>query len=129
MESLAARDSVGTSTPGRYFPDNTPWASGDQTICETSFAALYTNLVEPGLISLETLLERMSAGPARAYGLDAPKVAVGAPANLVLLDTQASWQVTEDGFKSRSKNSWLIGEKLRGRVRATIAAGRLVHES
>jgi dihydroorotase len=37
--------------------------------------------------------------------------------------------VAEDDLKSRSKNSWLIGEKLRGRVRATIAAGRLVHES
>ena len=96
---------------------------------ETSFAALYTHLVEPGLLSLETLLERMSAGPARAYGLELPKIAVGSPANLVLLDTQASWQVAEDGFRSRSKNSWLIGEKLRGRVRATIAAGRLVHES
>jgi dihydroorotase len=96
---------------------------------ETAFSALYTHLVEPGLISLETLLERMSAGPARAYGFDAPRIAVGAPANLVLLDTQASWQVSEDGFKSRSKNSWLIGEKLRGRVRATVAAGRLVHES
>jgi dihydroorotase len=96
---------------------------------ETAFSSLYTHLVEPGLISLETLLERMSAGPARAYGLDAPKIAVGAPANAVLLDTQASWRVAEDGFKSRSKNSWLIGEKLRGRVRATIAAGRLVHES
>jgi dihydroorotase len=96
---------------------------------ETAFSALYTHLVDPGLVSLETLLERMSAGPARAYGLDAPKIAVGAPANLVLLDTQASWQVAEDGFKSRSKNSWLIGEKLKGRVRATIAAGRLVHES
>jgi dihydroorotase len=96
---------------------------------ETSFSALYTHLVEPGLLSLETLLERMSAGPARAYGLEAPRIAVGAPANLVLLDTQASWQVSEDGFRSRSKNSWLIGEKLRGRVRATVAAGRLVHES
>ena len=96
---------------------------------ETAFAALYTNLVEPGLLPLETLLERMSAGPSRAYGLEPPKVAVGAQANLVLLDTQASWQVAEDGFKSRSKNSWLLGEKLRGRVRATIAAGRLVHGS
>ena len=96
---------------------------------ETSFSALYTHLVEPGLLSLETLLERMSAGPARAYGLEAPRIAVGAPANIVLLDTQASWQVSEDGFRSRSKNSWLIGEKLRGRVRATVAAGRLVHES
>ena len=96
---------------------------------ETSFSALYTHLVEPGLLPLETLLERMSAGPASAYGLEAPRIAVGAPANLVLLDTQASWQVSEDGFRSRSKNSWLIGEKLRGRVRATVAAGRLVHES
>jgi len=96
---------------------------------ETSFSALYTHLVEPGLLPLETLLERMSAGPARAYGLEAPRIAVGAPANIVLLDTQASWQVSEDGFRSRSKNSWLIGEKLRGRVRATVAAGRLVHES
>jgi dihydroorotase len=96
---------------------------------ETAFSALYTHLVEPGLLSLETLLERMSAGPARAYGLEAPRIAVGAPANLVLLDTQASWQVTEGGFRSRSKNSWLLGETLRGRVRATIAAGRLVHEA
>jgi dihydroorotase len=96
---------------------------------ETAFSALYTHLVEPGLVSLELLLERMSAGPARAYGLEAPRIAVGAPANLVLLDTQASWQVAEDGFRSRSKNSWLLGAKLRGRVRATVAAGRLVHES
>ena len=96
---------------------------------ETSFSALYTHLVEPGLLPLETLLERMSAGPARAYGHEAPRIAVGARANIVLLDTQASWQVSEDGFRSRSKNSWLIGEKLRGRVRATVAAGRLVHES
>ena len=37
---------------------------------ETAFAALYTHLVEPGLVRLETLLERMSAGPARIFGLE-----------------------------------------------------------
>ena len=95
---------------------------------ETAFAALYTFLVEPGLLSLETLLERMSAGPARAYGLDSPRIAVGAPANLVLLDENASWQVKERGFRSRSSNSWLLGKTLKGRVRATIADGRLVYE-
>jgi len=46
---------------------------------ETAFSALYTHLVEPGLLKLETLLERMSAGAARAYGLDAPRIAVGRP--------------------------------------------------
>src|SRR5947209_9527826 len=44
---------------------------------ETAFAALYTRLVDPGLLPLATLLERMSAGPARAYGLDEPRVTVG----------------------------------------------------
>jgi dihydroorotase len=96
---------------------------------ETAFSALFTHLVGPGLIPLGTLIERMSTGPAQAYGLEAPRVAVGARANLVLLDTEASWRVTEDGFQSRSTNSWLIGETLKGRVRATIAGGRLVHEA
>ncbi|HEX7310043.1 MAG TPA: dihydroorotase [Gaiellaceae bacterium] len=96
---------------------------------ETAFAALYTFLVEPGVVPLETLLERMSAGPSRAYGLEPPRIAVGAPANLVLLDPNAMWQVTEGGFRSRSTNSWLLGKTLKGKVLATVADGRLVHEA
>jgi dihydroorotase len=93
---------------------------------ETAFAALYTHLVEPGLVPLETLLERMSAGAARAYGLEEPRVAVGTPANLVLLDLKASYRITEAAFRSRSVNSWLLGETVKGAVRTTIAAGRVV---
>ena len=52
----------------------------------------------------------------------------GAEANLVLLDTDATWRVTEDGFRSRSANSWLLGQELKGAVRMTVAAGRIVHE-
>ena len=95
---------------------------------ETAFAALYTYLVEPGLVPFETVLERMSGGPARAYGLEPPRISVGAPANLVLIDEKASWQVTESGFRSRSVNSWLLGKTLKGQVRMTIAAGRVVFE-
>jgi dihydroorotase len=93
---------------------------------ETAFAALYTHLVEPGLVPLETVLERMSAGPARAYGLDEPRIAVGKAANLVLLDLKASYRITEETFRSRSINSWLLGQTVKGAVRATIADGRLV---
>jgi dihydroorotase len=95
---------------------------------ETAFAALYTSLVEPGVLPLETVLERMSAGPAPVYGLDRPRIAVGAPANLVLLDTAATWRVEESEFRSRSANSWLLGQTLKGRVRMTVAAGKVVHE-
>ena len=94
---------------------------------ETAFSVLHTELVDPGVLALETLLERMSAGPARIFGLEPPRVEVGAPANLVLLDPQATWRVRESRFRSRSANSWLLGRKLKGRVKATVAAGRLVH--
>jgi dihydroorotase len=95
---------------------------------ETAFSALLTFIVEPGLVPLETILERMSSGPARAYGLDEPRIAVGAKANLVLLDTEATWRVEEGGFRSRSANSWLLGRTLKGRARMTVAAGRVAYE-
>jgi dihydroorotase len=96
---------------------------------ETAFASLYTNLVEPRVVSLETVLERMSAGPAAIFGLDRPRIAVGAPANVTLIDTNASWRVKPSGFRSRSANSWLLGKRLQGRVKLTVAAGRVVHEA
>ncbi len=96
---------------------------------ETAFAALYTHLVRPGLLGLETLLERLSAGPARSLGLERPRIAVGAPANLVLLDLEATWRVREACFRSRSANSWLLGERLHGKVTTTIAAGRVAYEA
>jgi dihydroorotase len=96
---------------------------------ETAFSALYTHLVDPGLIRLETLLERMSAGPARIFGLDRPRIEVGAPANVTLIDPAASWRVAEDGFRSRSTNSWCVGRTLRAKVRMTVADGRVAFES
>ncbi len=94
---------------------------------ETAFAALNTHLVHPGLVPLATLLERMSAGPARIYGLERPRIAVGAPANLVLLDLEATWRVDERSFRSKSVNSWLLGEEVSGTVVLTFAAGRLAY--
>jgi len=94
---------------------------------ETAFAAIYTNLVEPGQLDLGLVLERMSAGPARTFGLPVPRIEVGESANLVLLDLDATWTVTEDRFASKSVNSWLLGETLTGTVVKTIADGRVVY--
>jgi dihydroorotase len=93
---------------------------------ETAFAALHTQLVLPGVLPLATVLERMSAGPAHIYGLDRPRIAVGAPANLVLLDLAAPWRVDEGRFRSRSANSWLLGATLQGAVLQTVADGKVV---
>ncbi len=94
---------------------------------ETAFSAIYTLLVEPGELDLGLVLERMSAGPARIFGLPVPTVEEGARANLVLIDLDTTWRVSCDGFRSKSANSWLLGETLHGTIVKTIADGRVVY--
>jgi dihydroorotase len=95
---------------------------------ETAFAVLNTRLVRSGLLPLATLVDRMSTGPARIFGIDRPRIAVGATANLVILDLEREWDVRADGFRSRSANSWLLGETLTGSVVMTIAAGATAYQ-
>ena len=89
---------------------------------ETAFAALYTELVMSGVIELETIVERLSAGAA-LYGLPTPQIAVGEPANLCLVDLEARFEVGAEGYVSRSSNCCFHGRALYGRVQLTLAAG------
>jgi dihydroorotase len=93
---------------------------------ETAFAALHTELVLPGTIDLALLVERM-AGGAEPFGLQRPSLAPGSEANVVLCDLGAEWTVGEDGYESRSSNSWCAGRKLTGRVLMTVAAGQIAY--
>jgi dihydroorotase len=91
---------------------------------ETAFAALHTELVLPGVIDLALLVERM-AGGAEPFGIERPTLAPGSEANVALCDLGAEWTVGEDGYESRSQNSWCAGRTLTGRVLVTVAAGRV----
>ncbi len=89
---------------------------------ETAFAALYTDLVLGGELALDILVERMSGG-AELYELAAPRIAVGRPANLCLVDLDARYVVGADGYVSRSSNSAFHGRTLQGQVLLTLAGG------
>jgi dihydroorotase len=93
---------------------------------ETAFAALHTELVLPGTIELGLLIERM-AGGAEPFGLERPALAPGSEANVVLCDLAAEWTVGEEGYESRSENSWCAGRKLTGRVLMTLAGGQVAY--
>jgi dihydroorotase len=93
---------------------------------ETAFAALYTELVLPGELELAIVVERMTAG-AGLYELPTPRIAVGEEANLCLVDLDATWEVGEDGYVSRSTNSCFHGRRLHSRVMLTLAAGAVVY--
>lgn len=93
---------------------------------ETSFASVYTNIVLPGLISLDVVVERMSAG-ARLMDLQTPLIKQGEAANLVLVDLEKEWTAGDGGYYSRSENCCFDGNKLKGQVQMTVAAGAVVY--
>jgi dihydroorotase len=93
---------------------------------ETAFAAVYTDLVLPGVLPLALVVEKLSAGAA-PMDLPTPRIAVGEPANLCLVDLDAEWEVGEHGYESRSENCCFAGRRLQGRVLATLAAGGVAY--
>ncbi len=97
-------------------------AAMGSTGLETAFAALFTELVLPGELPLEVVVERMSAGGA-LYGLPTPQIGPDQPANLVVVDLDASFEVGAHGYVSRSENCCFHGRKLHGKVALTVAAG------
>ena len=101
------------------------------SVLETALGSAL-QLVHEDRISLPTLLERLTAGPARVLGpqfLELASLAEGTPADIVLLDPEEEWTVDSSEFASRGRNTPLDGTELKGRVVATIVGGRLVHES
>jgi dihydroorotase len=91
---------------------------------ETAFAAVHTDLVLPGVLPLGLVVEKLSAG-AGLLGLPVPRIAVGEPADLALIDLGARWEVGADGYESRSENCCFGGRTLQGRVVLTVAAGAI----
>jgi dihydroorotase len=93
---------------------------------ETAFSALFTELVMPGELALEIVVERMSAG-AELYDLPTPRIALDEPANLVIVDLERSFEVGSGGYVSRSENCAFHGRRLHGRVVLTLASGALAY--
>jgi len=94
---------------------------------ETAFAALHTELVQAGKITLSRLVEAMSCAPGRWVG-EGGSLAVGERADLALVDLSERWTVDAGTMISRSSNSPYLGRTLTGRVVGTIVGGELIHD-
>jgi dihydroorotase len=69
----------------------------------------------------------VTLAPAQILGLDAGRLAPGAPADLTLCDLNAPVIVDADRLISKSKNSAFDGRRLQGQVLMTLVDGRVVH--
>lgn len=96
---------------------------------ETAFPVLYTKLVKTGVISLERLVQMMSARPREIFGLAGGKIEPGAPADLCLIDPERVFTVEPDKFKSKGRATPFAGMQLQGVNLLTLRRGEIVYEA
>jgi dihydroorotase len=92
---------------------------------ETALGSLM-GLVHSGEIDLVSLVARLTSGPAGILGKELGSLKVGWPADVVLFDPDREWTVDARQFASKGKNTPLGGEKLKGKVMATLVGGKPV---
>jgi dihydroorotase len=93
---------------------------------ETAFSVCL-DLVRRGALPERRLVEALTVGPARAFGLAAGTLARGAPADVAVLDPAAEWTVDPARLHSKGRNTPWKGKRLPGRCVLTLVGGRIVH--
>lgn len=94
---------------------------------ETALAVILTELYHGEQWKLHEVARIMSLRPAEILGLplDFGRIEKGHEANLTLVDIHQEWTVTRDQLVSKSRNCCFMNRRLKGKVVATICAGRL----
>jgi dihydroorotase len=94
---------------------------------ETALGVIVTWLVEPGILDLPVLVERMAVAPARVFNLPGGTLRAGAVADVTVFDPTAQWTVDPTRFRSKGRNTPYAGRRLRGRAEYTVVDGRVIY--
>ena len=92
---------------------------------ECALPVLYTGLVKTGIVPMETLIDRMTAAPARRFGLKSGLNA-GSPADFLIFDPEEEWVIDPDKFASMGHATPFQGMRVQGRVKMTVCKGEIV---
>ena len=91
---------------------------------ETSVGLILTNLVNPGVITWQRMIELMAVAPREILRVEPVTLAVGSVADVTIIDPNLAWTVTEQDFQSKATNSAFIGANLIGRATDVYVAGQ-----
>jgi dihydroorotase len=97
------------------------------SVFETALGSLMS-LVHNGQLTLTTLITKLTYQPSRIIGNKYGRLDIGTPADITIFNSDLEWLVDTKVFASKGKNTPLAGSKLKGRVMATIAGGKLVYK-
>ena len=95
---------------------------------ETSVGLVVGNLVNPGLISWQRMVELMAVEPRRIIRAERVALETGSSADLTVIDPAVEWTVDERDFESKARNSAFIGKHITGRPTDTYVGGRATME-
>ncbi|MEC4670874.1 MAG: dihydroorotase [Nitrospirota bacterium] len=90
---------------------------------------LVLNLVEEGVLSSEQAISKLTCAPAQVFALPKGTLALGADADVVLIDPDHTWVVDPSRFQSKARNTPFTGWTMKGRVMKTIVGGEVVYDS
>lgn len=94
---------------------------------ETALGIVLTYLVEREKIGINSIIEKMTKGPASILGLAAAGIEAGMPADITVIDPELEWVVDKNKLLSKSKNTPFNGWKLKGKAVMTIVDGKTVY--
>ncbi len=95
---------------------------------ETSLAITLTALYHTGRMSLSDIIRKMTINPANILGIPRGRLAVGCAADITIFDPDERWTIDPAVFVSKGKNTPFGGMQVRGRVKYTIAAGKVIYQ-
>lgn len=95
---------------------------------ETCLALVLTEIIDKGVITLKSAISKLATNPAKILGLNKGILKKGTDADIVIIDPELKWVITQDDFAGPCKNSPFIGREVKGRAIVTIVAGKVVFE-
>lgn len=115
----SAHDPQGPEAKRLPFVDAEPGMAGAETLLTLSLT-----LVRDDVIGLPRLFQLLSTNPARLLGLPGGTLAVGAEADLILVDPDTPWRIDADRMAAKAGNTPFDGLPVQGKVIRTIKGGR-----
>jgi dihydroorotase len=92
---------------------------------ETALGLVASELIGPGHLTWPQAIEKLTINPARVLGVAKGTLAVGADADITVIDPDYVWTVDADRFRSKSRNTPFGGRQLRGRADTVVVGGRV----
>ncbi|MDR0272488.1 MAG: dihydroorotase [Clostridiales bacterium] len=96
---------------------------------ETAVPLAISQLIETGILSPSEMIKKFTMNPAKILGFNSGHLSVGASADVTIIDTRVTHTINKNAFYSLSRNTPFHGRNVTGRVKYTIANGKVVYHA